>query len=204
LLKLPLLLLLLPVYSTVEGQEVKWPAHYFGSRRSFPSAKQGYIALDSRDTVKGFIRPADITTGDYLILDTATRTFRTFYLSDIMAIRIYSGAPDGLYTDYFNIGYKRSLWFLWAMKNGVAIYENSQPTNPGGRLVLVTPYRKIKMLHFVPTILHNDDGLDAPLIRFLHKRYKTTVSIAHFNSTKDICTYIVEKENERIKSSQAK
>jgi hypothetical protein len=203
LLKIPLLPLLLPVFSAV-GQDVKWPAHVYGRLRSYPPAQQGYIVPESRDTVKGFIRLADITTGDYLILDAATRTFRRFYYSDIVAIRIYSNAPDGPYTDYFNINYKSSLWSLWERGNEVAIYENSQATAPGSRLVLVTPYRKIKMLHFMSWLLHNDDGLDAPLIRFIHKRYKTTISIAHFNSTKEICTYIVEKENEKIKSGQAK
>jgi hypothetical protein len=53
----------------------------------------------------------------------------------------------------------RELPGLWARKDGVAIYENPNPTAPGGRMVLVTPYRKIKMLHFMPFLLHNDSGL---------------------------------------------
>jgi hypothetical protein len=156
------------------------------------------------ETVKGLIRYADITLGNFLLLDSATNTFRTFNLSDIAAIRVFSGNSNAFYTDYFNIHYRSSLWSLWARKERVAIYENTYPTGPGGRMVLVTPYRKIKMLHFMSFLVHNDDGLDDPLIRFIHKRYKTNVSIANFKSTADVCNYIVEKEIERIKSGQVR
>ena len=203
-LKIRLLLLLLPAFNAVEGQQIKWPPHRFGRQTSYPPIQRGYIFLDTPDTVKGLIRRADISTGNYLILDSATRTFRTFNLSDIAAIRVFSGDTDDFYTDYFNISYRSSLWLLWARKDGVTIYENTYPTGPGGRLVLVTPDVKIKILHFMSFLLHNDSGLDAPLIRFIHKRYKTNVSIDDFKSTADVCTYIVEKENERIKAGQAK
>jgi len=201
-LKIRLLLLLLPAFNAVEGQQIKWPPHFFGRQTSYPPIQRGYIFLDTSDTVKGLIRRADISTGNYLILDSATRIFRTFNLSDIVAIRVFSGDTDDSYTDYFNIHHRSSLWFLWARKDGVAIYENTYPTGPGGRLVLVTPDGKIKMLHFMSFLLHNDSGLDAPLIRFIHKRYKTNVSIDDFKSTADVCTYIVEKESERIKAGQ--
>jgi hypothetical protein len=174
-------------------------------RLPIPPIQRGYIFLDAPpDTVKGLIRQADISTGNYLILDSATKTFGALDLSDIVAIRLFSGNTNDFYTDYFNIHYQSSLWRLWARKDGVAIYENTYPTAPGGRMVLVTPYGKINMLHFMSFLLHNDGGLDAPLIRFVHKRYKTNVSIDDFKSTTDVCTYIVEKENERIKSGQVR
>jgi hypothetical protein len=203
-LKIPLFFFLLSAFSAVEGQEVKWPPHYYGHQRSYPPIQQGYIFLGSSDTVKGLIRYADISLGNYLMLDSATNAFRTFNLSDIAAVRVFSGDSNDFYTDYFNIHYQSSLWRLWARKDGVAIYENTYPTAPGSRMVLVTPYGKINMLHFMSFLLHNDGGLDAPLIRFVHKRYKTNVSIDDFKSTTDVCTYIVEKENERIKSGQVR
>ena len=204
-LKIQLLFLLLPAFSAAKGQEVKWPPHRFGSQTSYPPIQRGYIFLDAAtDTVKGLIRQADISIGNYLILDSATKTFGALDLSDIVAIRVFSGNTNDFYTDYFNIHYQSSLWRLWARKDGVAVYENTYPTAPGGRMVLVTPYRKIKLLHFMSFLLHNDSGLDAPLIRFIHKRYQTNVSIANFKSTTDVCAYIVEKENERIKSGQVR
>ncbi len=202
-LKIPLFFFLLPAFSAVEGQEVKWPPHRFGRQTSYPPIQRGYIFLDApTDTVKGLIRQADISIGNYLILDSATKTFNALDLSDIVAISVFSGNTNDFYTDYFNIHYQSSLWRLWARKDGVAVYENTYPTAPGGRMVLVTPYRKIKLLHFMSFLLHNDSGLDAPLIRFIHKRYKTNVSIEDFKSTTDVCAYIVEQENERIKSGQ--
>jgi hypothetical protein len=204
-LKIPLFYLLLSAFSAVEGQQIKWPPHRFGRQTSYPPIQRGYIFLDAPpDTVKGLIRQADISTGNYLILDSATKTFGALDLSDIVAIRVFSGDTNDFYTDYFNIHYQSSLWRLWARKDGVAIYENTYPTAPGGRMVLVTPYRKIKMLHFVSFLVHNDNGLDDPLVRFIHKRYKEHVSVANFQSTKDICTYIVEQENKRINSGQVR
>ena len=105
-LKIPLLFFLLPAFSAVEGQEVKWPPHYYGHQRSYPPILRGYIFLDSADTVKGLIRYADLALGNYLLLDSATKTFRTFNLSNIAAIRVFSGGSNDFYTDYFNIHYR--------------------------------------------------------------------------------------------------
>lgn len=193
LFKLQFLLLLLFFVGGAQGQERKWPVRYTRWMDARAPVGEGYAVLTNGDTVKGFIKLLPITNS-YPVLDTATNTIRDVYISDIVVMRIYAGSPDGPYMDYLNIDFKYSLWILKAKKNNVALYEKLGST--ASPLILVTPNKTIKLVHPLATILHNDTGYDAALIRFIHKRYKMAVKEDDFATTKAIFTYIVDRENE--------
>jgi len=194
LLKVGALLLVLLFFSVAEAQEIKWPvsSNTYGRYGQYALIRQGYIVLVNRDTVKGFIRFSRALYY-YPVLDTTTHIVRNISFSETEVMRLYDGPLDGSYTDWFHLPHSGTLWKVLAKKNDVALYEN---VGFGPPLILVTPNEKIKLIHKAATIIHNDSGYDAPLIRFIRKRYKSNYT--DFGTTGDIYTYIVEKENEKI------
>lgn len=182
-----------------QAQEIKWPVRET-FRRHYNAPVPGYAVTKNGDTARGFIR-LQVLGEYYDVWDTATNTIRNLYYQIVAFMRIYKTGPDGLFTDYFNLSYKRRIWRLLAKKNDVCLYDDILRGGPP-HIILVTPSARIKLYTGMRWFLHNgtmsNPGL---LIHFINKRYKTSLAKDHFTSMEAIYDYILTKENERMVST---
>jgi hypothetical protein len=155
--------------------------------------REGYIALENGDTLKGFIELFPFGFS-YPVLDTGNGKLTDTYFKDITSMRIFAKSPYGPYIDFFNLHYKHYLWRLDGKRNAVALYDNVL-NNGILKMILLTPDSRIKLYSAMTWLLLNGK-MDNLLIRFIRKRYKITLKADEFDGTKGLFDYILDRESE--------
>lgn len=174
----------------MHAQERTWPIQYRTRIDKGAPIKEGFIVRNNNDTLKGFIKLLPISNY-YPVLDTGTNIVKDVYFNDIILMRVFDHSTEGPFTDFVNLHYKQTLWRVLGKKNNVSICDMALQMS--SKTILFTPNKRIKIFGVWASFWHGEDNL---LIKFMNKRYKTTLKDEDFKATQDMIDYILDKENE--------
>jgi hypothetical protein len=195
-LLVPLLILF---RQTAPAQGIVWPGHYHYKGMAKPPIREGFIVLAKGDTLKGSIMVLAVNPDAYPILVTGAKKVREIVLPDIASMRIYDDKSALHYVDYINLPNTFYLWRLDGRKKDVAIYDDELRGGTRYQMILVTPMARIRIYRGTQRPFY-DSKINSYLIRFINKRYKTSVQWGGLKSTREILDYILDEENALLDS----